>query len=37
MSYCDLDIWMLARELVVDIHHMSLTQLPKYELHEEGS
>ncbi len=37
MSYRKLDIWMLARELVTNVHHMSLNQLPKFELYEEGS
>ena len=37
MSYRTLDIWKLARELVTDVHHMSLNQLPKFELYEEGS
>ncbi len=36
MSYKNLEIWQLARELVVEIHKMTLT-LPKFELYEEGS
>lgn len=36
MNYKDLDIWKLARELVIDIHKMSLN-LPKFEMHETGS
>ena len=36
MSYRTLDIWDLARELVTDVHHISL-KLPKFELYEEGS
>ncbi len=36
MSYRKLEIWERARELVIDIHHMSL-QLPKHELYETGS
>ena len=32
-----LEIWQMARELVVDIHRMSLNCLPKFELYEEGS
>ncbi len=35
-SYRDLEIYQLAYELAVKIHHMSL-KLPKYELYEEGS
>ncbi len=37
MSFRTLDIWKLARELVTDVHHMSLNQLPKFEMYEEGS
>lgn len=36
MSYRDLEIWQLARSLVVDIHQMTLTKLPKFEMFEEG-
>ena len=36
MSYKKLEIWQLAREVVIDIHKMSL-QLPKFEMYEEGS
>ena len=35
MSYRKLEIWKLSRELVIDIHKMSL-QLPKFEMFEEG-
>ena len=37
MSYKDLEIWQLARELVVDIHQMTLQKLPKFEMYEEGA
>ncbi len=37
MSYKDLDIWQLARELVFDIHQMTLHKLPKFEMYEEGA
>ncbi len=37
MSYKKLEIWALARELVIDIHKMSLIDLPKFEMYEEGS
>jgi four helix bundle protein len=37
MSYKNLEIWQLARELVIDIHHMTLHKLPKFEMYEEGS
>jgi four helix bundle protein len=36
MSYKNLEIWMMARELVIKIHKMSLTKLPKFEMFEEG-
>ena len=37
MSYKKLEIWQRARELVIDIHKMTLTELPKFEMYEEGS
>lgn len=37
MSYKNLEIWSLARELVIDIHNMTVEELPKFELYEEGS
>ena len=37
MSYKSLEIWKLADELVVEIHEMTLTRLPKFEMYEEGS
>lgn len=37
MSYRNLEIWKLARDLSKDIHKMSLTLLPKFEMYEEGS
>ena len=37
MSYRTLEVWQLARKLVVDIHKMTLTRLPKFEMFEEGS
>ena len=36
MSYKKLEIWQLARELVIDIHKMTLEKLPKFEMYEEG-
>ena len=36
MSYKKLEVWQLARELVVDIHKMTLDGLPKHEMFEEG-
>ncbi|MCB0642805.1 MAG: four helix bundle protein [Phaeodactylibacter sp.] len=37
MSYKKLDIWKQARVLVVEIHHLSIRELPKFELYEVGS
>ena len=37
MSYRERDVWTLARELVITIHDMTLTKLPKFEMFEEGS
>ena len=37
MSYRNLEIWNLAREMSIAIHKMSLTKLPKFEMYEEGS
>ena len=37
MSYKKLVIWQKARELVIDIHKMTLSKLPQFELYEEGS
>ncbi len=37
MSYKNQEIWQLAREMVIDIHKMTINDLPKFELYEEGS
>jgi four helix bundle protein len=37
MSYKNLEIWQLARQLVIDIHAMILNKLPKFEMFEEGA
>ena len=36
MSYKNLEIWKLAREIVIEVHEMSL-KLPKFEMYETGS
>jgi four helix bundle protein len=36
MSYKDLEIYQLARELSFEIHKMTLEELPKFEMFEEG-
>lgn len=37
MDYKDLEVWQLARALTIDIHRMTLAELPKFEMYEEGS
>lgn len=37
MDYKDLEVWQLTRDLSIDIHHMALNELPKFEMYEEGS
>src|SRR5437763_6293927 len=37
MSYRDLEIWKLAREIAIAVHRMTLQDLPKFEMFEEGS
>lgn len=37
MSYKNFEIWKLADELVVEVHQMTLTGLPKFEMFEVGS
>jgi four helix bundle protein len=37
MNYQDLEIWKIANELTIDIHKMTLNDLPKFEMFEEGS
>src|SRR5438552_11362883 len=36
MSYKNLEIWKLADDLIVEIHEMTLTKLPKFEMFEKG-
>ena len=36
MSYKNLEIWQLAREIVIDIHKMTLQNVPGFEMYEEG-
>jgi four helix bundle protein len=36
-SYKDLKVYQLAIGLVVDVHKMSLVELPKFEMYEQGS
>lgn len=32
-----MEIWQLARQLVIDIHRMTIEKLPKFEMYEVGS
>lgn len=36
MSYKKLQIWAMAREVVIEVHAMTI-KLPKFEMYEEGS
>jgi four helix bundle protein len=37
MEYKDLEIWKLSEKLVMDIHEMTLSDLPKFEMYETGA
>lgn len=37
MSYKKLEVWQLAKEVAVEIHKMTIADLPKFEMYEEGS
>src|SRR3954454_20960555 len=37
MSYRDLEVWKLARDVAVAVHRMTLHELPKFEMYEEAS
>ncbi|MCP5064480.1 MAG: four helix bundle protein [Ignavibacteriae bacterium] len=37
MSYKNLEIWELSRKVVIEIHKMTLDNLPKFEMYEVGS
>lgn len=36
-SYQDLEIYSLAKNLAVSVHRITIENLPKYEMYEEGS
>ncbi len=36
MSYKNLEIWQLAREIALEVHKMTLEDLPKFEIYETG-
>ena len=35
-SYEDLEIYQLAKKLAIEVHKMTLDELPKFEMYEEG-
>jgi len=37
ISYRDLEIWKLARQIAIAVHRMTLQNLPKFEMYEEAS
>ena len=37
MSYRDLEVWKRASDLSVEIHRMTLCNLPRFEMYEEGA
>ena len=37
MNYKDLEVWQIAREVVIEIHELTLKKLPKFEMFKEGS
>lgn len=37
MSYTNLEIWKLSNELIREVHQMTLTKIPSFELYETGS
>ena len=36
VSYKNLEIWQLARQLTIGVHNMTLQKLPKFEMFEEA-
>lgn len=36
-SYRDLEIYLLAKELAIKVHKMTMNDLPKFEMYEEGA
>jgi four helix bundle protein len=37
MSYRDLEIWRLARQVAIAVHRMTLQNFPQFEMYEEAS
>ena len=36
MSYRNLGVWQMTRDLAIDIHQLTLKKLPAFEMYEEG-
>lgn len=36
-GYRRLEVWQLARDMVIQVHKMTLEKLPRFEMYEEGS
>ena len=36
MSYRNLEIYGITHMLVIEIHHLSIKELPQFEMYEEG-
>ena len=36
LNYKDLHVWKIANELVVDIHKMTTSKIPKFEMFKTG-
>jgi four helix bundle protein len=36
-GYEDADVYKLAKQMAVEVHHVSLNELPKFEMYEQGS
>ena len=37
MSYKDIEVWRLANDLVIEVHNLTINDLPKFEMYEVGS
>jgi hypothetical protein len=37
MSYKNLEIWQLAREIALEVHKMTLEDLPKFEMRNRAT
>ena len=35
-SYNDLEVYLVAKKLAVDVHAITILHLPKFEMYEEG-